>query len=105
MRPTSAALRSRGRIRWSGCRIAAAPRMAARGRARGKDMHKKMDDIGDGTPPDGEFTRRSLGIMLSQTRASAVALTLAGLLYGLVIVPHAGWLPWLGWYVALVGAL
>ncbi|HEY1231638.1 MAG TPA: hypothetical protein VGF26_30430, partial [Ramlibacter sp.] len=57
------------------------------------------------TSPDAEFTRRTLDIMLSQTRASAVALTLGGLLYGLVIVPRTGWLPWLGWYLALVISL
>lgn len=52
-----------------------------------------------------ELTRRSLGIMLAQTRASSVALTLAGPLYGVVLVPRAGWMPWLGWYVALVASL
>ena len=52
-----------------------------------------------------ELTRRSLGIMLAQTRASAVALTLAGPLYGVILVPRVGWLPWLGWYFALVASL
>ncbi|MBA2964356.1 MULTISPECIES: hybrid sensor histidine kinase/response regulator [Ramlibacter] len=68
-------------------------------------MHTKEDRTSEGTALDGEFTRRSLGIMLAQTRASAVALTLAGPLYGLVIVPRTGWLPWLVWYVTLVASL
>ena len=67
-------------------------------------MHTK-DDTAAGTAPNSEFTRRSLGMMLSQTRASAVGLTLAGPLYGLMVVPRAGWLPWLGWYLTLVGCL
>jgi signal transduction histidine kinase/CheY-like chemotaxis protein len=68
-------------------------------------MHNRADDIDVPRTPDDEFTRRSLGIMLSQTRASALALTLAGPLYGLIVVPRTGWLPWLGWYLALVGSL
>jgi signal transduction histidine kinase/CheY-like chemotaxis protein len=68
-------------------------------------MNDEVGATDAATSPDDELTRRSLGIMLAQTRASAVALTLAGPLYGVVLVPHVGWLPWLGWYVALVGSL
>ncbi|WP_427913562.1 hybrid sensor histidine kinase/response regulator [Ramlibacter sp. MMS24-I3-19] len=52
-----------------------------------------------------ELTRRSVEIMLSQTRAGAAALSLAGLLYGVVLVPRVGWFAWLGWYLVLVGSL
>lgn len=55
--------------------------------------------------PGDELTRRSVEIMLSQTRAGAGALTLAGLLYGVVLVPRVGWLEWLGWYAVLVASL
>ncbi|MGZ5178838.1 MAG: hybrid sensor histidine kinase/response regulator [Ramlibacter sp.] len=68
-------------------------------------MHNKADDTHVEASPSGEFTRRSLDIMLSQTRASAVALTLAGPLYGLMVVPRTGWLPWLAWYLMLVGSV
>ena len=55
--------------------------------------------------PQDELTRRSVDIILSQTRAGAVALALAGPLYGVVLVPRVGWLAWLGWYAVLVASL
>src|SRR3954466_3513378 len=68
-------------------------------------MHMSTHKGADTMDSQDELTRRSLGIMLAQTRASAVALTLAGPLYGVVLVPRVGWLPWLGWYFALVASL
>jgi two-component system, sensor histidine kinase len=68
-------------------------------------MNDKVDANEAATSAGDEFTRRSLGIMLGQMRASAAGLTLAGPLYGAVLVPRTGWLPWLGWYAALVASL
>ena len=57
------------------------------------------------TDAGDELTRRSVEIMLSQTRAGAAALSLAGLLYGVVLVPRVGWLAWAAWYAVLLSSL
>ena len=52
-----------------------------------------------------EMVVRSVGILLRQTRAGATALAVLCGLYGVVLVPAVGWLPFLGWYGVVLAGL
>ena len=49
--------------------------------------------------PSPELIRRSVDMILRQSREGAVTAVLMGALFGLLYVPAAGWLLYLGWYL------
>lgn len=55
------------------------------------------------TGSSGEMTRRSVEVILTQTRAGAHTAVLMGAMYGLILVPAGGWGRYLAWYAVLAG--
>jgi signal transduction histidine kinase len=58
--------------------------------------------MADGETGASEMTRRSVEMILRQARAGAGIAVLLGGIFGLIIVPAAGWVPFLCWYVPFV---
>jgi signal transduction histidine kinase len=52
-----------------------------------------------------ELVRRSVGIILAQTRTGAVTAIVMGGLFGFMYVPAAGWLGYLAWYVVFAACM
>ncbi len=56
-----------------------------------------------GTTPDAsaELVKRSVAMILAQTRAGATAALLMGATLGVIFVPAVGWVPFAAWYLVL----
>ncbi|MBA2962454.1 response regulator [Ramlibacter sp. MAH-25] len=59
---------------------------------------ERMAEGADGEAGAGEMTRRSVEMLLRQTRAGAGISVLLGGIFGLILVPAAGWTLFLCWY-------
>lgn len=52
-----------------------------------------------------ELAKRSVAMILAQTRAGSGTALFMGAMLGLIFVPAAGWMPYLGWYLLLVAGM
>jgi signal transduction histidine kinase len=60
---------------------------------------------GEAREPSPELIERSIAVILAQGIAGRPPALFMGALFGVLVVPHAGWLPFLAWYGAFAAGI
>jgi signal transduction histidine kinase/CheY-like chemotaxis protein len=66
---------------------------------------ERAEGMADGGAGASEMTRRSVEMILRQTRAGAGIAVLLGGIFGLILVPAAGWVLFLCWYIPFLAVM
>jgi signal transduction histidine kinase/CheY-like chemotaxis protein len=61
--------------------------------------------VGASAPASEQLVRRSVAMILAQSRAGAVTAIAMGGLFGFIYVPAVGWLAYLAWYLVFAAAM